>query len=146
MFKVLLLYHTYCWRLAIAQKGKGRDKSRPYKSHMYLSTRECHAQVMALPADSSQVHPSCRAVDAGAPGDTVGIVQADIEWRGDDGIESFAKHAVAVGADHIVADAHTLRAVDALVGIAQDEAVRHVKFIVVIIARLAIVEAVIGQS
>src|SRR5947209_20449600 len=54
--------------LAIAQKGKGRDKSRPYKSHMYLSTRECHAQVMALPADSSQVHPSCRAVDAGAPG------------------------------------------------------------------------------
>ena len=73
-------------------------------------------------------------------------MQADIEWRGDDGIESFAKHAVAVGADHIVADPHTLRAVDALVGIAQDEAVRHVKFIVVIIARLAIVEAVIGQS
>src|SRR5579875_2871956 len=83
---------------------------------------------------------------AGAAGDAVRIVQADVKRRRDDGIEALAEHAVAVGADHVVADAHALRTVDALVGIAQNEAMRQIHIVVVVVARLAIMEAIIGQA
>src|SRR2546421_11560329 len=79
-------------------------------------------------------------------GYTVGIMQADIEGRRNDGVEALTEHTVAVGANHIVAHPHALRTVDTLVGIAQDEAVRQVHFVVVIVARFTIVEAVIGQA
>src|SRR6184192_2428493 len=55
-------------------------------------------------------------------GYTVGIMQAHVEGRRNDGVEALTEHAVAVGANHIVAHPHALRTVDALVGIAQDEA------------------------
>src|SRR5579875_136592 len=83
---------------------------------------------------------------AGAAGNAVRIVQADVKRRRDDGIEALAEHAVAVGADHVVADAHALRTVDALVGIAQNEAMRQIHIVVVVVARLAIMEAIIGQA
>src|SRR5205807_4441278 len=43
-------------------------------------------------------------------------------------------------------DAHTLCAVDTLVRVAQDKAVRQVEFIVVIVAWFAIMEAVISKT
>src|SRR5216684_3663426 len=73
-------------------------------------------------------------------------MQADIKWSRHNRVKALAKHAVAVWTDHVVTDAHALRAVDALVGIAQDEAVRHINFVVVIIARLSIMEAIISQA
>ena len=85
-------------------------------------------------------------LDTGTTGDTVGIVQADIEWRRDNGVKAFAEHAIAVRADHIMTDTHTLCAVDALVGVAQNEAVRQVHLVVVVVARLTIMEAVIRQT
>jgi len=73
-------------------------------------------------------------------------MQADIERRGHDSIEALTEHAVTVRTNHVVTDTHALRAVDALVWIAQDEAVLHVNVVVVIVARLTVMEAVIGQS
>src|SRR5258708_22138652 len=43
-------------------------------------------------------------------------------------------------------DTHTLRTVDTLIWIAQDEAVRHINFVVVVVARLTIMEAAISQA
>ena len=51
-------------------------------------------------------------------------MQGDVEGRRNDGVEALTEHAVAVGANHIVADAHALCTVDALVWITQDEAMR----------------------
>src|SRR5581483_4900440 len=45
-----------------------------------------------------------------------------------------------------MADAHALRAVDALVGITQDEAVRQVRLVVMVVTRLTIMEAIIRQA
>ncbi len=73
-------------------------------------------------------------------------MQAHIEGRRDDGIKTLAKHAIAVGTDDIMADTHALGTVDTLVGIAQDEAVREIHLIIVIVTRLPIMEAVIGQA
>src|SRR5579884_4224258 len=84
-------------------------------------------------------------LDTGPTGDTIGIMQAHIEGGGDDGIEAFAEHAIAIRPDHIVTNAHTLRTVNALVGIAQDEAVREIHLMIVIIAGLSIMETIIGQ-
>ena len=56
-------------------------------------------------------------------GYAVGVMQANVEGRRNDGVEALTEHAVAVGANHIVAHPHALRTVDTLVGIAQDEAV-----------------------
>src|SRR5215469_16053686 len=90
--------------------------------------------------------PGRTDLHTGATRDAVRIVQADIERRGDNRVEAFAEHTVAVGTNHVMADAHALRTVDALVGIAQDEAVRQVQLVVVIIARLTVMEAVIRQA
>ena len=73
-------------------------------------------------------------------------MQADIERRRNNGIEALTKHAITVGADHIVTDAHTLGTVDALVRIAQNEAMRQVHIIVMVVAGLTIMETVIGQA
>src|SRR5260221_11122848 len=73
-------------------------------------------------------------------------MQAEIERREQDSTEALTEHAVTVRTNHVVTDTHALRAVDALVGIAQDEAVRHVNVVVGIVARLTVMEAVIGQS
>src|SRR5690242_9110492 len=54
-------------------------------------------------------------------GNTVCAMQADVERRGDDRIKAFAKHAITVWTDHIMTDPHTLRTVDTLVRITQDE-------------------------
>src|SRR2546422_1266208 len=85
-------------------------------------------------------------LDTRPAGDAVCIVQAHIKWCRDDGIEALAEHAVAIRADHIMADTHALRAVDALVGVAQDETMRQVQVIVVIVARFAIMETIISQT
>src|SRR5205807_1477886 len=73
-------------------------------------------------------------------------MQADVERRRNDGVEALTEHTVAVGANHIVADAHALRTVDALVWIAQYEAVRQIHVVVVVVAGLTIMEAVISQA
>ena len=73
-------------------------------------------------------------------------MQANVEGRRNDGVEALTEHAVAVRANHIVAHPDALRTVDALVGIAQDEAVRQVHIVIMVIADLAIVETVIGQA
>src|SRR6266700_5783508 len=86
------------------------------------------------------------ALHACPTGYTIGVMQANVEGRRNDGVEALTEHAVAVGANHIVAHPHALRTVDTLVGIAQDEAVRQVNFVVVIVARFTIVEAVISQA
>ncbi len=85
-------------------------------------------------------------LDARAAGDAVGIMQADIERRGDNRVESFPEHTVAVGPDHVVTDAHTLRAIDTLIGITQDEAMRQINLIVMVVAGFAIMEAIIRQA
>src|SRR5580700_4261542 len=63
-------------------------------------------------------------LDAGAAGDTVGIVQADVEGSRDNRVEALPEHTVAVWADDIVTDAHALSAVDALIGVSQNKTVR----------------------
>src|ERR1019366_4784916 len=73
-------------------------------------------------------------------------MQADVKWCRDNGIETLTEHAVAVRPNHIMADTHTLRTVDTLVGIAQDKAVRQVQVVVMVVAWLSIMEAIIGQS
>src|SRR5260370_8001012 len=73
-------------------------------------------------------------------------MEAHIERRGHDRIDAVPEHAVTVRTNHVVTDTHALRAVDALVWIAQDEAVRHVDVVVVIVVRLTVMEAVIVQS
>src|SRR6266487_4563033 len=78
--------------------------------------------------------------------DTVAIVQADIEWSGDNRIEAFTEHPIAVRPDHVVTDTHTLRAIDTFVWIAQDEAMRQIYLIVMVVARLTIMEAIIRQA
>src|SRR5579859_4974010 len=77
--------------------------------------------------------------------DTIGIMQAHIERCGDDGIEALAEHAITIRANHVMADPHTLRTVNALVGIPQDKAMREIHCIIMVIAGLAIMEAVIRQ-
>ena len=74
------------------------------------------------------------------------MVQADIEWGRHNRVKALTKHTIAVWTDHIVTNTHTLRAVDALVRITQDEAMLHVKFVIVIVTRLTIMEAVISQA
>src|SRR5579875_1875716 len=83
---------------------------------------------------------------AGPAGHTVRIMQTHIKWRRNNCIKALAKHPVAIGADHIVAHAHTLRAVNALIRIAQNKTMRQIKIIIMIIARLPIMEAIIGQA
>src|SRR5437868_6798574 len=73
-------------------------------------------------------------------------MQADVERRRNDGVEALTEHTVAVGTNHIVAHAHALRTVDALVWIAQDEAMRQIHAIVMIVAGLTILEAIISQA
>ena len=73
-------------------------------------------------------------------------MQTDVERCGHDGIEALPEHAVAVRANHIMADTHALCTVDALVGIAQDEAMRQVHIIIMIVRRLTVMEAVIRQA
>src|SRR5262249_49309145 len=79
-------------------------------------------------------------------GDAVSREERDVEGRLDDGVKAAAKHAIAVRADDVVTYPDALSAVDALVGVAQDEAVRQVEGVVVVIVRLAVVEAIVYQA
>src|ERR1051326_6295937 len=85
-------------------------------------------------------------LNTGPTGYAVGVVQAHIEGCRNDGVEALTEHSIAVGTNHIMAHTHALRTIDALVRVAQDEAVRQVHLVVVIVARFTIMEAVIGQS
>src|SRR5262245_51087019 len=85
-------------------------------------------------------------LDTGTAGDAVSREERDVEGCLDDGVEATAEHAIAVGADDVVTHPDALGAVDALVGVAQDEAVRQVEGVVVIIVRLAVVEAIVYKA
>src|SRR5437867_3393318 len=90
--------------------------------------------------------PGRAGLGARAAGDAVGVVERRVPRRRDDGVVADAHEAVAVRADDVFADAHALRAVDALVEVAKDERVREVVLVVVVVGRLAAVEAVRGEA
>ena len=83
---------------------------------------------------------------AGAARHAVGVRQRDVPRRRHDRVVAAAHQSVAVRADHVAADAHALRAVDALVQVAEDEVVAEVVLVVVIVDRLGAVEAVVGEA
>src|SRR5437879_4393348 len=76
----------------------------------------------------------------------VGVFQRNVPRCGDDRVVTDAHEAVAVRPDDVAANAHALRAVDALVQVAKDEVVAEVVLVVVIVDRLRAMETVVGQA